>query len=99
MFIQAFEDINHHIDAKYYYYYYHQLLRCNCGNKSFSAGGCILVVLRYRLVFVNTGGTEVVVTAMVHTMPRCSVWESWDEGSCASSYEIFVKDYYFILFF
>lgn len=55
MFIQPFEDIKHHINAKYYYYYL-QLLCCNCSNKSFSAGGCIVVFL--DTVFMNTGDIE-----------------------------------------
>lgn len=55
MFIQPLEDRKNHINAKYCNCYL-QLLCCNCSNKSFSAGGCIVVIL--DTVFMSTGGTE-----------------------------------------
>lgn len=40
-----------------------------------------------------------VVKVMVQSIPRYKVWESRDERSCASRYEIIVKDFFILYFF
>lgn len=54
MFMQPFEDIKHHVNAKQWCYC-HQLPGCSCSSESFSAGGCTVVL---GAVVLNPGGAE-----------------------------------------